>query len=190
MIARQCARHAANPAAGGRAPEPIRGCVLDTQSYHRDEKACLTPGSCQRSERLLSSSGWLNGRALGPAASRSAPTSWGRSGLYRPLGRLPSSIGPILVRTNRRTSSPTAAHIRRTCRFLPSWITIRSQTPSRPDSATRTPARGSQTAVDLDARSELSQLIRTNWPHDEDVVLPLDLVGWVKQVLASAPRRW
>ena len=41
--------------------------------------------------------------------------------------RVPSTIGPIAIRTSRNVGCPTAAVMRRTCRFSPSRSVISSQ---------------------------------------------------------------
>ena len=65
----------------------------------------------------------------------------GRGRRHSPGARSPSASAPMATRTSSRTSCPTAAHIRRTWRFLPSVRTISSQhPPSRPDPSARTTA--------------------------------------------------
>ncbi len=85
--------------------------------------------------------------ASGPGPSRCPPVGLPRPGVApaRP-GRAPpirssarhvpgfrcgSEMGPIRVRTRRRTGWPTASHMRRIWRLRPSWMTMR-MTPGRP----------------------------------------------------------
>src|SRR5437773_163471 len=81
----------------------------------------------------------LSPRDAAARVSRSARSS-GPSRRHRPRARSPSSRSPILTRTSSRTSWPTAAHMRRTWRFLPSVRTISSQVPSRPEPSARSRA--------------------------------------------------
>lgn len=46
---------------------------------------------------------------------------------HRPGWRSPSTTGPIATRTSLNVGCPTAAVMRRTCRFNPSWSVISSQ---------------------------------------------------------------
>jgi tetratricopeptide (TPR) repeat protein len=65
----------------------------------------------------------------GTAAALSLRTSSADKSRHAPSGSLRSAMGPIFVRFNRSTGWPTASSIRRTWRFRPSAIVMRS-TPS------------------------------------------------------------
>ena len=95
------------------------------------------------------------GRAPGPRV-RSARGS-------RPLGRSSSRTEPIRTRTSRTTGMPTAASIRRICRFHPWPMVIRYQW-----------SRGGRGVDELDQASRLDVGLRPELQDARDAFLELD----------------
>ena len=81
-----------------------------------------------------------------------APRSSVRS-RHAPGSSRRSAIGPMRVRTSRRTGWPTASHMRRTWRLRPSWIVMRS----RFGGDERDLGRRGHAVVELDALAQLAQ---------------------------------
>ena len=69
-----------------------------------------------------------------------------------------SVIGPIRVRTSRTTGWPTASHIRRTCRFRPSWIVMRSRFDSTAVTRARAVGPSSRSTPSRNVRSEAARV--------------------------------
>ena len=95
-----------------------------------------------------------------------------------PGDRVGSVSGPIRVRTSRTTGCPTASHILRTCRFRPSWMTIRRSDGATVDtragavvpSSSSTPSRRRRTAP-ADGSPSTSTRYSLGTPND----------GWVSR---------
>ena len=118
-----------------------------------------------------------------PAAPARARTSGGVNTRQCPGASPVSRSGPIRVRTRRRAGWPMASHIRRTCRFLPSWMTSRrtpgASTPTtagavRPSSSS-TPCRSARRAPAAGVPPWTSATYSFSTPWD----------GWVRSCVSD-----
>ena len=148
-------------------------------------------GAPQRQDRA-----WASGRATG---RRLAAGRLARPGRTRPArahaprhGSAPatppgascgSRNGPIRVRTRRTTGCPTASHMRRTCRFRPSWIVSRTTAGSRSDDLRRC----RRAVVELDALAEPPQRSPGRAALDLGHVLLLDPEARVGHPVGQRP---
>ena len=159
FVERRCARTARRAA---RAPAR---CMWSTSSRSR----VVAP---RRARTRRTRRGRL---AVGPTRLRipaPAPRSSVRSRHAPGLSRR-SAIGPMRMRTSRRTGWPTASHMRRTWRLRPSWIVMRSRFGGRQ----RDLGRRGHAVVELDALAQLAHRRRRRTALDLGQVLLLDAVG-------------
>ena len=134
------------------------------------------------------------------ASSLTGRTLPGASDLRRPVGRVPrrverphlvgrerratrpgasraSLIGPMRVRTSRRTGWPTASHMRRTWRLRPSWIASSSAAPRAVRRTTRHARRRCAPVVELDAFAQRAQRAAAGTPSTSARYVFVDAVA-------------